>query len=47
MSKAIQVPSDLKDEIAVNRFLDAMLQRVQSLEQQLAALENKPEQEQQ
>ncbi|AFV51096.1 tail component [Vibrio phage VPMS1] len=46
MSKAIQVPSDLKDEIAMKRFLDAMLQRIQSLEQQLVALENKPEQEQ-
>lgn len=47
MSKAIQVPSDLTDEIAVKRFLDAMLQRVQQLEQQVAALEDKPEQEQQ
>ncbi len=47
MSKAIQVPSDLTDEIAVKRFLSDLVQRVQKLEERVASLESKPEQEQQ
>jgi len=38
MSKAIQVPSDLSDEIALKRFLSELVQRLQKAEEQNASL---------